>query len=368
MNNHFFDIGHNSMFIILGQACNLQCKYCLKHTMVNQQLAAEPSEKLLDYLEYIIKTRNESFFITFYGGEPLLYFETIKRIKEYCDDKEKEFNKKILNYGIISNAKALTQKITDWVSENNISFTVSYDGYNSIQTRGFDPIKEKEELLLQIPGLNLSAVVTSANYPLDILNAFQEFNNKYFDKHNKHTGINLDELMDTGCGIETQDLLDINQDRYNEDIKAILDSYAEAIKAKKTELSIIEQWGEMLVNRMMGAKEDPNKALQLSKCKQTLNVLNVDLEGNIYSCHNSTEENLGTITDQTNSVVEKLISSEYNIMHRRRTLCDRCEAEYICQGGCKLISDERITTTCKLKKGVIPTIKDALIKILKVTK
>ena len=361
----FFDIGQNSIYLILGQSCNLQCKYCLKHTMVNEQLTAEFSYAVRDYLEYLIETRTLPVNLMYYGGEPLLYFNTIKQIKEFCDEKEKEHKKSVVHHGMISNGKALTQEIIDWIIENKISYTVSYDGYNSDITRGFDAIKEKEDLLLQIPDLCLSAVVTSANYPLDILKAFQEFDDKYFVKNGRHIGINLDELMDTGCGIETQELLKIDQERYNNDIKEILESYlaTKAEDKRKEEYSLKESWGWEIFIRMISAKENQDN-LKLSKCGQTLRVLNIDLKGNIYSCHNSTEENLGHIIDPANSIIEKFMASEYKIMNRRRTICKDCPAEYICQCGCKLISDERMETTCRLKKGVISAIKETLVKMM----
>ena len=76
-----FNSGCTRVFLILGDNCNMQCKYCKEHSVVTCNAPKKPLHpKLIDWLKQQIA--KEPTVINFYGGEPLLYFDTIKYIVE----------------------------------------------------------------------------------------------------------------------------------------------------------------------------------------------------------------------------------------------------------------------------------------------
>ena len=94
---------HNSLqklhqlILQVTQQCNLRCEYCAysgiyegNRTHSSNRMSFETAKKAIDFfLEH--STENSNVSIGFYGGEPLLEFDLIKRcvsyIKETCEGK-----------------------------------------------------------------------------------------------------------------------------------------------------------------------------------------------------------------------------------------------------------------------------------------
>jgi uncharacterized protein len=92
--------------------------------------------------------------IGFYGGEPLLEFELIKKCVEYA--KEQAEGREI-TFSITTNATLLSEEIIKYLFENNIMLTISLDGPKEIHNKKrkfagsgegtFDKIMENLEVL-----------------------------------------------------------------------------------------------------------------------------------------------------------------------------------------------------------------------------
>ena len=74
----------------LTEKCNLQCKYCIYGEMYTvfsskkEEMTFEISKSVIDYFVSLSHpNRKNQQTISFYGGEPLLQFELIKKIVEY---------------------------------------------------------------------------------------------------------------------------------------------------------------------------------------------------------------------------------------------------------------------------------------------
>lgn len=100
----------------ITEDCNYGCKYCFEGN--NCQV----SKTSLDFnlaCKAIDKLPNKSQ-LRFFGGEPLLQFNLIKKIvKRYPNH----------TYSIVTNGSLLTKEIARFLSENNFSVGLSYDGY-----------------------------------------------------------------------------------------------------------------------------------------------------------------------------------------------------------------------------------------------
>lgn len=119
------------------QGCNLKCEYCAysgnyfnrEHT--NRAMAFETAKKAIDY--FISHSRDSSHFaISFYGGEPLLEFELIKKCVAYAD-KRSEGRK--ISYNFTTNGTLLTEEKIKFVVDHNFSILVSLDGPQEVHDR-----------------------------------------------------------------------------------------------------------------------------------------------------------------------------------------------------------------------------------------
>ena len=98
------------LLLKLGTKCNLSCPHCHQ---VMKSFSEHP--RLIEWI------KEQGFArITFSGGEPLMYFDTIKRIMEAV-------GKKTL-YRMMSNGTLLTKEIAEFFDGYRVSYAVSYDG------------------------------------------------------------------------------------------------------------------------------------------------------------------------------------------------------------------------------------------------
>src|SRR5574344_1800992 len=160
----------NTIFIILGTGCNMNCKYCLQHPLITERKAIDKiNEDIFIFLSNILKNNKNGIHIQFFGGEPLIYFKNLKYIVEKLYDLN--FDNKQFSFGIISNGKAITDEMVDFLNDRNIPITISWDGRNVEKTRKYDVFANKElkEKIFKLKFLGVSAVLSSYTYPKDIL-------------------------------------------------------------------------------------------------------------------------------------------------------------------------------------------------------
>lgn len=113
------------------QKCNLRCDYCIyqednpkfRDFSQHNDMPFEIAKKIIDYSKD--KMKNE-FYITFYGGEPLLNFSLIKQCVEYV----KTLNcTNTIMYSLTTNLTLMTQEIAEYLaSVPNFTVVCSIDG------------------------------------------------------------------------------------------------------------------------------------------------------------------------------------------------------------------------------------------------
>lgn len=344
----------NRIFIMLGNLCNLNCKYCLQHPLMNTFIGSKISPNLYDFL-YNYKF-NKNVRITFYGGEPLLYFPVIKEIVYNLPANK-------FNFGIISNGKLLNQEIVDFCNNNHMGFALSWDGRNSNITRGYNAIEDKKELIYQLEGLFLTGVMTPYSYPKELLEDFSKVYDEYKAIHRIGLGINIDLIMDTG--LHNKELLEFDYDKLEKEMNELITMFDEKdLNYMNSNVHpVIHQWIQKLAIPYNQYKAYGTTNTR-SKCGNGYSVANIDLKGNLYPCHN-TSTSIGTYDSYNNlswseEEYNKKIKDGDLVINRLQTTCKDCKVRYICKGGCKLVTD--LSNFCKLRKAIYGPIIDYLNK------
>ena len=119
------------------QQCNLRCNYCVysgdyhnrQHS--NNKMSFETAKKAIDFL---ISHSNDNRYISlgFYGGEPLIEFDLIKRCIEYA--KVRGLGKELM-FSITTNGTLMDDEIIEYLENNNVSLMISLDGPKEIQDK-----------------------------------------------------------------------------------------------------------------------------------------------------------------------------------------------------------------------------------------
>ena len=125
--------------IEITQGCNMRCKYCVysgkyeyerTHSSYTKLMPFDVARKSIDYFFSLINSKKRTTphdlcAIGFYGGEPLLGFELIKKCVDYI--KQKKTEEKI-SFTITTNGTLLDDEVIDFFIRNDFRILISLDG------------------------------------------------------------------------------------------------------------------------------------------------------------------------------------------------------------------------------------------------
>ncbi len=113
------------------EQCNLRCRYCIygnsypfRRNHRPRFMSFDTARKAIDYL-LNHSTLKEEIFISFYGGEPLLCKELIKKCVHYAEDTGRT---RTIRFNICTNGTLLDEAMIDFFIEHDFNITVSLDG------------------------------------------------------------------------------------------------------------------------------------------------------------------------------------------------------------------------------------------------
>jgi uncharacterized protein len=142
----------NQLTFEVTERCNLSCDYCGYGKYYNGYDKRENQDLDINiaknFIDFIIKKKNSSinqshnqvFYISFYGGEPLLAIQFVREILRYT--KQSNFNHNKVVFSMTTNA-VLLHRYMDFLAENEIELLISLDGDRKSNTyRKFKNNKE----------------------------------------------------------------------------------------------------------------------------------------------------------------------------------------------------------------------------------
>ena len=128
----------NDLVLEVTEDCNLNCEYCIYGDLYNhtnrrskKRMRFEVAKTIIDYKVNLWESGyNNSVNITkligFYGGEPLLNIDLIKKVVKYTKNIGKTNGMKF-RYNIVTNG-ILLHKYIDFLVKNDFILTISLDG------------------------------------------------------------------------------------------------------------------------------------------------------------------------------------------------------------------------------------------------
>jgi uncharacterized protein len=151
--------------LILTYACNQDCSYCYQ-VRDNLKMEFATAQKAIDYFS---KYMNAKSVINFYGGEPLLEFDLMKRVIQYCNKRNNK-NDKQLTFSLTTNATLLDKQRLEFFNDNEVDIYLSIDGNKRAHElgRGKGSFASIEKVLAryndfpEIP-INIQMVITPNN-------------------------------------------------------------------------------------------------------------------------------------------------------------------------------------------------------------
>jgi len=124
-----------AMCLHVSHDCNLRCKYCFAEDVIRENgiMPPETAKKAVDFLIEGSKDR-EHLEMDFFGGEPLLAWETVVQTVEYAKEQGKKFNKQF-KFTITTNGLLIDDEKTAFINEEMSNVVLSLDGRREVNDR-----------------------------------------------------------------------------------------------------------------------------------------------------------------------------------------------------------------------------------------
>jgi len=330
--------------IQLGLGCNYSCDYCSQKFVERPESTSfKDVATFLQKLEVLEFNEQHGLKVEFWGGEPLVYWKTLKPLAEAIREKIP-----YAKFSIITNGSILTEEIIDWLMMLDFSVSISHDGPGQA-VRGPDPFDdpEKKELILgfyrMMTRLNKNI---SFNSMLSKNNQSRKAISDWFRELTGDPNISLGEggIVDAYDEDGITNSLQSKQEHFTFRRTAFTDIFAtDGNIAFKMQLDKINQFTNAVLSHASAEYLG-------QKCgMDDEHVLAVDMHGNVLTCQNVSavetskngESHLGGNLDAYEDVAIKTSTHWSN-----RAECSSCPVLHLCKGACMFLDNKFWKISC----------------------
>ena len=121
----------------IAHTCNLNCSYCFasqgKYHGERALMSFEVGKRALDFLVENSGTRR-NLEVDFFGGEPLMNFDVVKKLVEYARSIEKEKGKNF-RFTLTTNGVLIDDDVIDFSNREMSNVVLSLDGRKEVHDR-----------------------------------------------------------------------------------------------------------------------------------------------------------------------------------------------------------------------------------------
>ena len=314
----------------VAHTCNLNCAYCFasqgKYHGDRAIMSFEVGKRALDFLiEHSAGRRNLE--VDFFGGEPLMNFEVVKRLVAYARSREKECGKNF-RFTLTTNGMLIDDDVIDFANREMSNVVLSLDGRKEIHDRyrvdyagngSWERIVPRFQKLVEARGNKnyyMRGTFTHANP--DFLKDIQEMLRLGF------TELSMEPVV---CAPGDPSALTA------EDMPVVMEQY--------------EKLAELMLRRhregrpftfyhyMIDLKGGPCIYKRISGCGSGTEYMAVTPWGDLYPCHQFVGEEKFKLGNVWDGVTNQACQSEFAACNvYAHPECADCWAKLYCSGGC----------------------------------
>ncbi|MCX8026774.1 MAG: SPASM domain-containing protein [Thermodesulfovibrionales bacterium] len=312
------------LWLGLAHSCNLGCRYCFanspKYLKTNYLLMSqETAFKGIDFL-LNQSPEAEEYDIIFFGGEPLLNLELLKKVIDYTTKSSKRFH-----YSITTNGTLLNRDVFEYLKENDVSMMISVDGSEEIHNRnrpyknGRPSWQDIVENIKSIPNVGdyIMARVTITSTTPSLIEIFDTMRGLDF------VDITFAEVCPNSgeMPVFPADMIPVWKEQYLDLAEYILkvepDPYNRGLKCLSVNMQAMRQ-----------------RKRSFYCCSTGISSLYLSPEGNFYPCMRLISETDEHVMGSLNDGIKKEKVRYFVQNHVFNKTCKDCWARYICGGGC----------------------------------
>ncbi len=315
----------------VAHTCNLNCAYCFasqgKYHGDRALMSFEVGKQALDFLMEHSGTRR-NLEVDFFGGEPLMNWEVVKRLVGYARSVEKERGKNF-RFTLTTNGMLIDDEVIDFVNREMSNAVLSLDGRKEINDRtrvdyagngSYERIVPKFQKLVAARG--------GRNYYIrgTFTHANPDFTRDIFHM--------ADDLGFTELSMEPVVCAPGDAAALNDaDLEIVKEQYE--ILAKDMLRRQKEGRPITFYHYMLDLTEGPCIYKRISGCGSGTEYMAVTPWGDLYPCHQFVGEEAYKLGDVWNGVQNTALREEFRACNAyARPDCDGCWARLYCSGGC----------------------------------
>ena len=313
----------------IAHDCNLRCKYCFAgqgsygdNIGGERYMTPEVGRKALDFL--ISRSGNRRHLeVDFFGGEPMLNFDTVKEIVSYGRKREKETDK-IFRFTLTTNGTLLNPEHHAYINEVMDNVVLSIDGRPEVHDRMRSNANGAGSYADVFPKLKQLA---------DSRGHERYYVRGTYTRHNTDFAADVLHLADAGfTQVSVEPAVAEPSAGYSirrEDVPVLCGEYEkladELLKRKHIRFFHFE----------IDLDGGPCVAKRVTGCGAGTEYLAVTPEGKLFPCHQFVGEGKFLLGDLDTGVTEKWVTDMFKECHvYNKPECVNCWAKYYCSGGC----------------------------------
>ena len=314
----------------VAHTCNLNCAYCFasqgKYRGERAVMPFEVGRRALDFLVENSGTRH-NLEVDFFGGEPLMCFDTVKRLVAYARSIEGAHNKNF-RFTLTTNGMLIDDDVIDFCNREMSNVVLSLDGRREVHDRfrvdyagngSYDRVVPKFQRLVEARG------------------------GKGYYMRGTFTHFNPDFLADIRAMLELG-FTELSMEPVvcaEGDPAALTDADMPVVMRQYEELAAL-----MLARRregrpftfyhyMLDLKGGPCVYKRISGCGSGTEYMAVTPWGDLYPCHQFVGEERFRLGDIWRGVTNTAVQDEFAACSvYARPQCRDCWARLYCSGGC----------------------------------
>lgn len=314
----------------IAHDCNLACHYCFAEEGEYKGRRAlmdyETGKKALDFLIANSGSRR-NLEVDFFGGEPLMNLDVVKRLVSYGREQESVHNKKF-RFTLTTNGVLLNDEVMEFANQEMDNVVLSIDGRKEVHDamRPFRNGRGSYELI--VPKFQKLA---------ELRNQTRYYVRGTFTHHNLDFSKDVLHLADLGFQqISVEPVVaspDADYAIRPEDLPEIYKEYdalaREMLQRRKNGK------GFQFFHFMIDLSGGPCVAKRLSGCGSGTEYLAVTPWGDLYPCHQFVGMEEFLMGNVTEGIKNRELRDEFKLCNvYAKEKCRQCFAKFYCSGGC----------------------------------
>lgn len=316
--------------ISLGLSCNYECSYCSQRFVPHgDSTNPDDVQGFVDQLSSWVTSAPAR--IEFWGGEPLVYWKTLKPLAELLRSKYPD-----AQFVMVTNGSLLDSNKNEWIDRMGFCVGLSHDG-PGYHARGLDPLENEEQrsaildLYRRLKPSNRISINAMMHKDNQSRKAVQDFLIKYFGADVVIGEGSFVDPYDDG-GLDSSLLTGAQQIKYRNN------TFQEIRENAANNFDIMDQKIRGFIESIYTAR--PASAVGQKCGMDSSDNIAVDLNGNVVTCQNVSaasaapnghKHKIGHVSDL--SSVKLNTATHWS----QRKECPSCPVLQLCKGSCMFL-------------------------------